>query len=104
MERFSSMHTRAESEIRDGSQYPVACAAWHSLFWLVFANSIGVLLAGLLLLPGLNHQLGEWTYGRWMMVHMNLELYGWASLPLVGFLFKVYGADRGPTAQWCRPV
>jgi cytochrome c oxidase cbb3-type subunit 1 len=39
-----------------------------------------------------------------MMVHMNLELYGWASLPLVGFLFRVYGADRGPTANWCRPV
>jgi cytochrome c oxidase cbb3-type subunit 1 len=35
---------------------------------------------------------------------MNLELYGWASLPLAGFLFKVYGADRGPLAQWCRPV
>ena len=48
--------------------------------------------------------LGEWTYGRWMMVHMNLELYGWASLPLVGFLFRVYGADRGPVAKWCRPV
>jgi cytochrome c oxidase cbb3-type subunit 1 len=39
-----------------------------------------------------------------MMVHMNLELYGWASLPLVGFLFRVYGADRGATAHWCRPV
>ena len=35
---------------------------------------------------------------------MNLELYGWTSLPLVGFLFRVYGADRGPTANWCRPV
>ena len=54
--------------------------------------------------PGLNHWLGEWTYGRWIMVHMNLELYGWCSLPLVGFLFRVYGADRGPTAAWCRPV
>jgi cytochrome c oxidase cbb3-type subunit 1 len=98
------MHTRAESDIRQSSQQPVACAAWHSLFWLVFANAIGVLLAILLLLPGLNGQLGEWTYGRWMMTHMNLELYGWASLPLVGFLFRVYGADRGSAAQWCRPV
>jgi len=82
----------------------VAGAAWHSLFWLVFANSVGVLIAILLLFPSFNGLLGEWTYGRWIMVHMNLELYGWASLPLVGFLFKVYGADRGPTAQWCRPV
>jgi len=82
----------------------VASAAWHSLFWLVFANAIGVLLAILLLFPALNRLLGEWTYGRWIMVHMNLELYGWSSLPMAGFLFKVYGADRGPVAQWCRPV
>lgn len=85
-------------------QQAVAHAAWHSLFWLVLANAIGVLLAVLLLAPALNRQLGEWTYGRWMMVHMNLELYGWASLPLVGFLFRVYQADRGHAAQWCRPV
>jgi cytochrome c oxidase cbb3-type subunit 1 len=39
-----------------------------------------------------------------MMAHMNLELYGWTSLPLVGFLFRVYGADRGAAARWCRPV
>ena len=82
----------------------VAGAAWHSLLWLVVANAIGVLIAILLLFPALNRLLGEWTYGRWMMVHMNLELYGWTSLPLVGFLFRAYGADRGPTAPWCRPV
>ncbi len=82
----------------------VAGAAWHSLFWLVFANAIGVLLSILLLFPALNRLLGEWTYGRWIIVHMNLELYGWSSLPMAGFLFKVYGADRGPLAQWCRPV
>ena len=82
----------------------VASAAWHSLVWLVLANFIGVLLSILLLFPTLNRLLGEWTYGRWIMVHINLELYGWASLPLAGFLFKVYGADRGPLAQWCRPV
>ena len=82
----------------------VASAAWHALFWLVFANAIGVLIAILLLAPSLNRLLGEWTYGRWIMVHMNLELFGWSSLPMAGFLFKVYGADREPTAQWCRPV
>lgn len=82
----------------------VAYAAWHSLFWLVTANAVGVLIAILLLIPELNSVLGEWTYGRWLIVHLNLELYGWASLPLVGFLFKVYGADREPVAQWCRPV
>jgi len=41
----------------------VACAAWHSLFWLVFANAIGVLISLLLLFPSLNRLLGEWTYG-----------------------------------------
>jgi cytochrome c oxidase cbb3-type subunit 1 len=98
------MHTLDDLETPRGDLRAVACAAWHSLFWLVFANAVGVLIAILLLVPALNRQLGEWTYGRWMMVHMNLELYGWASLPLVGFLFRVYGADRGATAHWCRPV
>jgi cytochrome c oxidase cbb3-type subunit 1 len=88
----------------DAPPQAVARAAWHALFWLVFANAIGVMIAILLLFPWLNRLLGEWTYGRWIMVHMNLELYGWASLPLAGFLFKVYGADRGPAANWCRPV
>ena len=69
----------------------VASAAWHSLVWLVLANFIGVLLSILLLFPTLNRLLGEWTYGRWIMVHINLELYGWASLPLAGFLFKEIG-------------
>jgi cytochrome c oxidase cbb3-type subunit 1 len=35
---------------------------------------------------------------------MNLELYGWTSLPMVGFLFKVYQTERAPLAEWCRPV
>jgi len=104
------MNTRTPDCLSDEIEAPrqttraVANAAWHSLFWLVVANAVGVLIAILLLIPPLNRQLGEWTYGRWIMVHMNLELYGWTSLPLVGFLFRVYGADRGPAANWCRPV
>jgi cytochrome c oxidase cbb3-type subunit 1 len=82
----------------------IVSAARHSLFWLVFANAIGVLIALLLLFPSLNRMLGEWTYGRWIMVHMNLELFGWSSLPMAGFLFKVYGSDREPLAKWCSPV
>jgi cytochrome c oxidase cbb3-type subunit 1 len=62
------------------------------------------MLAVMLLLPRLNLILGEWTYGRWMPVHMNLQLYGWMSLPLVAFLFHVYGVDRGAAAKWCRPM
>jgi cytochrome c oxidase cbb3-type subunit 1 len=100
------MNLNTLDELAPPRQTPhvVASAAWHSLAWLVVANAIGVLVAILLLFPGLNKTLGEWTYGRWMTVHMNLELYGWTSLPLAGFLFKVYGADRGAAANWCRPV
>src|ERR1700686_5019718 len=65
-------------------------AAWHSLLWLVLSNAIGGMLAALLLLPQLDNLLGDWSYGRWLPVHMTLQLYGWASLPLVAFLFKVY--------------
>ncbi len=82
----------------------LANAAWHSLFWLVVANSIGVLLAAMLLVPGIDTLLGQWTYGRWMPVHMNLQLYGWCSLPLVGFLFGVYGVRRKQVAPWAAPV
>ena len=82
----------------------IAGAIWHALFWLVIGNAIGVMIAILLLMPGLNAFLGEWTYGRWMMVHMNTALYGWCSLPMVAVLFKLYGADRGAMQKWCRPV
>jgi len=86
------------------SAQPVAAAAWHAFLWLVIGNAIGVVLALLLLVPSLNPVLGEWSYGRWMMVHVNILLYGWCSLPMLGWLFRIYGADRGPTAAWCRPV
>lgn len=79
-------------------------AVWHSLVWLVVANCVGVLLAAMLLLPGVNTLLSPWTYGRWMPVHLNLQLYGWSSLPLVAFLFRVYQTDRLPTAAWSRPA
>jgi cytochrome c oxidase cbb3-type subunit 1 len=74
------------------------------MFWLTFANAVGVLIAQLLIFPQLNGLLGEWTYGRWMPVHIDLQLYGWCSLPLVAFLFSVYGADRSAAAPWARPA
>ena len=82
----------------------VAIAARHALAWLVVGNAIGVMLAILLLVPSLNLWLGEWTYGRWMMVHMNTALFGWASLPMVAFLLHAYRVDSGALATWCRPV
>ena len=75
MSRSSSSH-----EGHEGASEPVRTAVGHGLAWLVFGNALGVMIAILLLLPGLNTLLGEWTYGRWMMVHMNTALYGWCSL------------------------
>lgn len=82
----------------------LGAAAWHSLAWLFIANCVGLLLAMLLLFPGLNRYLGEWTYGHWMPVHLNLQLYGWCSLPLVGWLLKAYHVDSTRAARWSRPV
>jgi cytochrome c oxidase cbb3-type subunit 1 len=84
-------------------QPPLISAVRHGLTWLVLANGVGVLLALLLLFPPLGQPLGEWTYGRWVMVHMNLELYGWTAMPLLGFLFRVYGAGERHSA-WARPA
>ncbi len=60
--------------------------ARHALAWLVAANAVGVLLAALLVWPGLNDVLAPLTYGRWMPLHLDWQLYGWCSLPLAGVL------------------
>jgi cytochrome c oxidase cbb3-type subunit I len=38
------------------------------------------------------------------MVHMNTALYGWCSLPMLAFLFRVYGTESRRLAAWSRPV
>jgi cytochrome c oxidase cbb3-type subunit 1 len=60
--------------------------ARHALGWLVAANVVGVLLAALLLWPEFNGVLAPLTYGHWVPLHLNWQLYGWCSLPLVGVL------------------
>ncbi|MGZ8898547.1 MAG: hypothetical protein ACXW3Z_00480 [Limisphaerales bacterium] len=80
----------------------------HALFWLMVGNGVGLWLALLLLFPELNRLTGEVTYGRWIPVHLNLQLYGWTSLPLVAWLFHLYPAGteaefdlaRGATLTW----
>jgi len=62
----------------------------HSLGWLVAANMVGVWLAALLLWPGLSELTGPLTYGRWIPVHLNWQLYGWCALPLAGALLHYY--------------
>jgi cytochrome c oxidase cbb3-type subunit 1 len=72
----------------------------HSLTWLAVGNGVGLLLATLLLFPRLGALLGPFTYGRLMPLHLDLQLYGWSSLPLVGLLLRLYlpgsGLDRAP--------
>ncbi len=58
----------------------------HALGWLVAANVIGVGLATLLLWPTAGDRLAPFSYGRWMPLHLNWQLYGWCALPLVGAL------------------
>src|SRR5579863_2085825 len=88
--------------IEDAQINVLPVTAWHSLAWLLLSNCIGMLLGALLLFPRLNRFLGEWTYGRWAPLHLNLNLYGWCSLPPVAWLFHVYQADRPPASQWSR--
>lgn len=73
-------------------------AVRHSLAWLVFGNAAGLYLSVLLLDP--SWQLAEWTYGRWVPVHLNVQLYGWTSLPLVAWLITIYEVDRSRHAAW----
>jgi cytochrome c oxidase cbb3-type subunit 1 len=91
---------RVTAAVRDTGV--IAEAAWHALAWLAISNIVGAVLAVLLVLPRLNRLLEPFTYGRWMPVHIDLQLYGWCSLPLVAFLLRVYQADLGNLARWSR--
>ncbi|WP_353568357.1 hypothetical protein [Haloferula sargassicola] len=70
----------------------VRIAARHALGWLVAANAAGLWLSLLLLRAQLLS--GEWSYGRWVPVHLNGQLYGWTALPLVAWLFRIYEVPR----------
>lgn len=76
----------------------LSTALRHALGWLVFGNAVGLHLSLLLLFPNL--QLAQWTYGRWMPVHLNVQLYGWTSLPLVAWLFSIYQVDSSKVRVW----
>ena len=78
----------------------IATATGHALAWLVLGNAVGLLLATLLLWPGGGTCLGGLTYGRWVPVHLNIQLYGWTSLPLVAWLFAVYQTNRSRSFRW----
>src|SRR5262245_52185370 len=71
----------------------------HALTWLVVGNAVGLLLAVLLLVPGLGRLFGPATYGRWVPLHLDLQLYGWLSLPLVAALVRGF-CPPGARMRW----
>lgn len=73
-------------------------AVRHSLGWLVFGNGVGLYLSMLLLAPSL--QVQPWTYGRWVPVHLNIQLYGWSALPLIAWLFSIFEVDGCKLSSW----
>lgn len=84
--------------LSDTNDEGVSTAVKHALGWLVFGNAVGLWLSLLLLKP--EWQFGEWTYGRWVPVHLNVQLYGWTALPLVGWLLSLYDVGRSRVASW----
>lgn len=64
--------------------------ARHSLAWLLVGSLVGLGMSLLLLRPEWGVLLGPLTYGRWATVHLNVQLYGWCSVPLLGLLFRWY--------------
>ena len=76
----------------------VSTAMGHALGWLVAGNAVGFYLSLLLLCPNL--RIADWTYGRWVPVHLNVQLYGWTALPLVAWLFSIYGVAGSRAAAW----
>ena len=87
------------AECRPFSGVVGAVTARHALGWLVAANAVGVLLAAELVWPALGDAVAPLTYGRWMPLHMNWQLYGWCSLPLVGVLLAWCVDARHPQAR-----
>lgn len=76
--------------------------ARHSLGWLVAANLVGLWLSVVLLWPAAGDALAPFTYGRWMPLHLNWQLYGWTSLPVVGVLLTWFAVTTRGTqvALW----
>lgn len=72
--------------------------AAHALAWLVAGAAAGLWMATLLIAPGAGGALGALGYGRWAALHLDLTLYGWLALPIVGLLFSAFGVGRRPAA------
>lgn len=85
-----AVERRPAAEAGRGQLPWVELVTVHSLTWLAASSVVGLLLATLLLVPRLNDLLAPLTYGRWVPLHLDLALYGWLGLPLVGLLLRAY--------------
>ena len=74
-------------------------AVQQAFSWLLVGNLVGLLMALLLWVPASGELLGSLSYGRWAAVHIDVQMYGWCSLPLLAMLFHLY-APPGNTAVW----
>lgn len=72
----------------------------HALGWLVLGNAIGILLSLQLLWPSLNTIMAPFTYGRWVPLHLDFQLYGWCSFPLLALLFHFYLRSEKFSMKW----
>lgn len=72
--------------------------ARHAFTWLAVANAVGLLMSLLLAWPELNDVLVPLTYGRWVSVHLNGQLYGWCTVPVIGVILRVFLDARHPHA------
>jgi len=88
--------TTAAATTAAARQALMARLSVHALGWLAVGNAVGLLLATLLLVPRLNTALAPLTYGRWVPLHLDLLLYGWCALPLVGLLLRLYLPAASP--------
>lgn len=72
--------------------------AAHSLGWLVAGCAAGLWMATLLIAPSAGGPLGSLGYGRWAALHLDLTLYGWLAMPMLGLLFAAFGVALRPAA------
>ena len=98
------MNAKSKAKVKANDHDAGLSASTHALGWMFVGNVVGVLLASLLLFPKLGLLLGEWTYGRWVPLHLNLHLYGWVSMPLIGALFYTYRVHETSVRDFARPV
>jgi cytochrome c oxidase cbb3-type subunit 1 len=70
--------------------------ARHAFGWLVAGCATGLAVATLLSFPRLGGLLGPFGYGRLMALHLDLTLYGWTALPMLGLLLSFFDLPAQP--------